>query len=231
MSYIQHSNIKSWAEEDRPREKLLLKGYHALSDAELLAILLGSGTKNSSAVDLARKVLSTADNNLVQLGRVSIEQLTQINGIGEAKAITILSALELGRRRQQTDALQVKTICGSKEAYDLLAPSMSDLQHEEFWMIFLNRRNAVIKYQCITKGGFAGTIVDARQVFHQAIQEQASSVILAHNHPSGSLNPSEMDINITSKLVRAGEILDITVSDHLIITNSGYYSFADRGKM
>ncbi len=231
MSYIQHSNIKSWAEEDRPREKLLLKGHFALSDAELLAILLGSGTKNSSAVDLARKVLSAANNNLIQLGRISLDQLIQINGIGEAKAITILSALELGRRRQQTDALQVKTISGSRQAYELLAPCMSDLQHEEFWMIFLNRKNVVIKYQRITKGGFAGTVVDTRQIFHLAIQEQASSIILAHNHPSGILYPSSLDINITANLVNAGKIMDIIVSDHLIITNNGYYSFADKGKM
>lgn len=231
MSYIQPTNIKSWAEEDRPREKLLHKGHHALSDAELLAILLGSGTKNCSAVDLARRILSIANNNLNQLGRITLERLTQINGIGEAKAITVLSALELGRRRQQTDALQVKTISGSRQAYELLAPCISDLQHEEFWIIFLNRKNVVIKYQCITKGGFAGTIVDTRQIFQLAIQEHASSIILAHNHPGGTLYPSNLDINITTNLVKAGEILNIIVSDHLIITNSGYYSFADKGEM
>lgn len=231
MSYIQQSNIKSWAEEDRPREKLLLKGHHVLSDAELLAILLGSGTKNCSAVELARTVLSVANNNLNQLGRISLEQLVKINGIGEAKAITILAALELGRRRQKTDALQIQTISGSKQAYELLAPCIADLPHEEFWMIFLNRKNAVLKYYCITKGGFTGTIVDARQVFLLAIQEHATAVILAHNHPGGSLYPSDQDISVTANLVKAGKILDIIVSDHIIITNNGYYSFAEKGKL
>lgn len=229
MLYTNHTNIKTWAEEDRPREKLLHKGHQALSDAELLAILLGSGTQNCTAVELARRVLSVANNNLTELGRVSLEQLTNIKGIGEAKAIIILSALELGRRRQRTEALKEKSITTSRQAYELLAPSMGDLKHEEFWLIFLDRKSNLIKYKKATQGGFAGTIVDTRQIFQWALAEQAASIILAHNHPSGTLKPSSLDINITMNLVKAGRILDIRVSDHLIITNNGFYSFADQG--
>lgn len=231
MSYSQHSKIKSWAEEDRPREKLLTKGHQALTDAEFLAILIGTGTQNCSAVELARNVLAVADNNLIQLGKLSLEQLMTIKGIGEAKAITILSALELGRRRQQTDALKQKSITSSRQAYELLVPCLGDIQHEEFWIILLNRKSVVIKYKCLTKGGFAGTIVDARQIFYWAIRENASSIILAHNHPSGTLHPSNLDINITMNLIKAGTLLDIKISDHLIITNSGFYSFSDNGDM
>lgn len=229
MSYSEASlkNIKSWAEEDRPREKLLQKGRQALTDAELLAILIGSGTKNLSAVELARKLLFIADNHLLTLGKLSIEQLTQVKGIGEAKAITIIAALELGRRRQQQDALKENAIRTSRQAYDLLSPCIADLSHEEFWVILLNRKSIIIKYKMITQGGFSGTVVDARQIFNWAILEQASTIILAHNHPSGTLYPSEMDKDITKQLVKAGDILGIQVSDHIIVTSGGYYSFAD----
>ena len=230
MSYSETSltNIKSWAEEDRPREKLIQKGRQALTDAELLAILIGSGTKNLSAVELARKLLFIADNHLLNLGKLSIEQLKKVKGIGEAKAITIIAALELGRRRQQQDALREDAIRTSKHAYDLLSPCIADLSHEEFWVILLNRKSVVLKYKMITQGGFSGTVVDIRQVFNWAILEQATTIILAHNHPSGTLYPSELDKDITKQLVKAGDVLGIQVVDHIIITSGGYYSFADQ---
>lgn len=231
MSYTLHSNIKAWAEDDRPREKMLLKGHSSLSDAELIAILIGSGTQNLSAVDLAKQILSLAHNNLAQLGKLSIKDLTKIKGIGEAKAITLSAALELGRRRQSSDALQVRKIGSSSQAYELLSPYMCDLQHEEFWAIFLNKRNVVLKYKKITQGGWNSTIVDQKQVFQMALQEGATSIVLAHNHPSGTLHPSHADIQITQTLVKAGRILDIPVSDHIIITQSGFYSMADNGNM
>lgn len=231
MSYIHHSNIKSWAEEDRPREKLLHRGHSSLSDAELLAILLGSGTKNCTAVELARRVLAVAENNLNQLGAIHLKELIQIKGIGEAKAITIISALELGRRRQQAEALKENMITQSRHAFELLSPCIADLKHEEFWTILLNRRCQVIKYKKMTQGGFSGTVVDIRQIFNWAVIEQASTIILAHNHPSGTLYPSTQDIEITQRLRKAGDTLDIKVADHIIITNNGYYSFADNGKL
>jgi len=231
VPYNNQSTIKSWAEDDRPREKLLKRGKQALTDAELIAILIGSGTQNATAVELSRKILATVDNNLSLLGRVTIKQLTSIKGIGQAKAITILSAIELGRRRQLSDAPLSQSIKQSQQAYDLVAPFLADLTHEEFWIITLNRKNVPIQYKCMTKGGFSGTIVDTRQVFYWAIQEQASSIILAHNHPSGTLKPSSEDIQITNRLVKAGQLMDIKVLDHLIITNAGYYSFADNGKL
>jgi DNA repair protein RadC len=231
MSYSEtkFTNIKSWAEEDRPREKLIQKGRQSLTDAELLAILIGSGTKNLSAVELARKLLFIADNHLLSLGKLSIEQLTKVKGIGDAKAITVIAALELGRRRQQQDALAENIIKTSKHAFDILSPCIADLNHEEFWVILLSRKSVVLKYKMITQGGFSGTIVDPRQIFNWAILEQASSIILAHNHPSGNLFPSELDRDITKKIVKAGEILGIQVVDHVIITSGGYYSFADHG--
>ncbi|MCO5231247.1 MAG: DNA repair protein RadC [Chitinophagales bacterium] len=233
MTYTNntYSNIKSWAEEDRPREKLLSKGKSSMTDAELLAILIGSGTRNCSALDLARNILALTNNNLSELGKISIQQLMSVKGIGEAKAITIASALELGRRRQQSVALEEKVVKSSRNSYDLIAPCIGDLGHEEFWVVLLNRRGVVLKYKCITKGGFAATIVDVRQIFKWAISEQASSMILAHNHPSGTLSPSSQDIQITNSLIKAGELMEIKVLDHLIVTNQGYYSFADEGRI
>ena len=229
MSYQASNNIKSWAEEERPREKLILNGHRSLTDSELIAILIGSGTKNSSAVALARQVLSLADNNLSQLGRITLTNLTKIKGIGQAKAISILAALELGRRRQQTESPQQRQITSSRIAYEILAPVLSDLNHEEFWAILVNRGNKVIKYKCLSVGGMAGTIVDSRQIFRWALQEHASAVVLAHNHPSGTLQPSKEDIRITNEIVQGGSFIDIKILDHLIITNEGFYSFADNG--
>lgn len=232
MAYTtNHSTIKYWAEEDRPREKLIHNGRHHLTDAELLAILIGSGTKNHSALELARQILNASNNSLVDLGEKTLDEFQKTKGIGQAKAVTIAAALELGRRRQKQDILNNQTLINSKSAYGLLAPSIADLPHEEFWVILLNRRNMLLKYKKITQGGFSGTVVDVRQIFKWAILEKASSLVLAHNHPSGSLYPSEADKKVTTKLQKAGDLLDIKVVDHIIVTNRGYYSFSEKGDL
>lgn len=221
--------IKTWAEEDRPREKMLLKGKAALSDAELIAILIGSGTRELSAVELSRKILALANNNLVKLGQIPLHQLMELKGIGEAKAISLAAALELGRRRQQSDAEKRIVINNSKIGYELLAPSIADLSHEEFWVVLLNRKHEVMRYKSVSSGGISGTVADPRLIFSWAVTENASAIILAHNHPSGNLQPSEADKRLTQQLRKAGEVLEILVADHLIITDRGYYSFADNG--
>ena len=222
-------NIKNWAAEDKPREKMLLKGKAAISDAELIAILIGSGTGGMSAVDLAKKILSTYSNDLNELGRISIKDLMKFKGIGEAKAITILSALELGRRRQMTQVKVKPKITCSQDAYNCVYPVMEDLTHEVFKILLLNRNNRVTKIETVSVGGVAGTVVDPKIIFKKALDEQASSIILAHNHPSGNLNPSQQDIAVTKKLVAAGKTLEINILDHLIISNQGFYSFLDEG--
>lgn len=229
--YQQNHTIKSWAEEDRPREKLLLKGKAALSDAELLAILLGSGTRELTAVELARQLLQLAQNNLISLGQLSIEDLMVLKGIGEAKAVTIAAALELGRRRQQSTAIERKFIRRGRDTFELLSPILADLPHEEFWVIFLNRQNAIIGQKCVSVGGTASTIVDPKIIFRMALQEKASAIILAHNHPSGNLKPSDSDKRITRILVESGRIIDLLVLDHVIISQDGFYSFADNGNL
>ena len=221
--------IKTWAEEDRPREKMLLKGKAALSDAELIAILIGSGTRELSAVELSRKILALADNNLVKLGQIPLNQLMELKGIGEAKAISLAAALELGRRRQQSDAEKRIVLDSSQKGYQLLAPCIADLPHEEFWVVLLNRKHEVIRYKSVSSGGISGTVADPRLIFSWAVTENASAIILAHNHPSGNLQPSEADRRLTQQLKKAGEVLEIIVSDHLIITDRGYFSFADQG--
>lgn len=226
-----HLSIKHWAEDDQPREKLIKKGKNALSDAELLAILIRTGSKQESALDLAKRMLATANNNLQQLGKYSIEELMSFHGVKMAKAVTIAAALELGRRRQLADIKDRPQIKSSRDAYEVIAAKLMDLPHEEFWILLLNRSNCVVHREQISLGGTAGTVVDAKIVFKKAIQGQASSIILVHNHPSGSLVPSQADINITKKLKVAGETLDIAVLDHLIISEKGYYSFADEGLM
>ncbi|HMO39481.1 MAG TPA: DNA repair protein RadC [Saprospiraceae bacterium] len=223
--------IKSWAEEDRPREKLLVKGKQSLSDAELLAILLGSGSRDETAVGLAQRILQSVDQDLNELGRRSIADLTKFKGMGAAKSITIVAAMELGRRRQLTDVRERPQIGGSRDAWQLIAPLLMDLPHEEFWILLLNRANRVIGREQISLGGVAGTVVDAKIVFRKAIEGMASSLILVHNHPSGNLQPSQQDIDLTRKLKKAGATLDIAVLDHLIIADSGYLSFADEGLM
>ncbi|TYA69797.1 RadC family protein [Seonamhaeicola marinus] len=220
-------SIKNWSIDDKPREKLLYKGKETLSDAELVAILIGSGNRNESAVALCKRILRSVDNNLSELGKLSIKQLLEFKGIGEAKAITIAAALELGRRRRGEEALQKKRITSSRSAFELMQPIIGELNHEEFWIIYLNNSNKVLQKIQLSKGGITGTLVDVRLVFKQALEVGATSLILAHNHPSGTLKPSTADKQITNRLKNAAESLDIKVLDHLIITEKAYFSFAD----
>jgi DNA repair protein RadC len=221
--------ITDWAVEDRPREKLYQKGTSSLSDAELLAILIGSGTRKRSAVDLGRELLSSVNNNLNSLAKLTIADLTKINGIGNARAITIAAALEIGRRRKLAEVPEMPQIKCSRDVFDLLSPVLSDLPHEEFWILFLNRSNKVINRMKLSQGGISGTVTDVRIVMKRAIEYLASGIIVCHNHPSGNLNPSESDTRITSKIKEAGNIMDIQLLDHLIISDKEYYSFADNG--
>ncbi len=229
MYQMPKLNIKAWAEEDRPREKLLSKGAQSLSNAELLAILLRSGSREETAVGLAQRVLHACDNNLNELGRQALSALTRFKGLGETKALTILAALELGRRRQLTDAKDRLLIKSSKDSYDAISPIIADLPHEEFWILLLNRANRVISRERVSVGGVTGTVVDARIVFKRALDMLACSIVLCHNHPSGNLSPSRADIDLTKKMKAAGKTLDIQVVDHLIVSDKGYYSFMDEG--
>ena len=230
-SYRQSLNIKSWAEEDRPREKLLLKGKAVLSDAELIGILIASGTKDKSAVDVARDILSSVGNKLNGLAKLTVKDLMKFKGIGEAKAITIVSALELGRRKKETEPDKQLQISNANDVYATIKPHLEDLKHEEFWILILNRRNQIIKKQLISSGGVSGTVADPKIIFNAALQELASSIVLIHNHPSGNLKPSQSDIGLTKKLKSAGDVLEIPIMDHLIYTDDGYYSFADEGML
>jgi DNA repair protein RadC len=222
--------IKQWAEDDKPREKLMLKGKQALSDAELLAILIGSGSRNESAVDLSKRIVASVAN-LKALGRLSLKQLTDFKGIGEAKGITILAAMELGRRRGSEEEVELKKITSSKIVFEIMHPIIGDLIHEEFWVLYLNNSNKVIYKSQLSKGGITGTVVDVRLVFKMALEQNAVSMILSHNHPSGILKASDQDISITRKIKDAGKSLDISVLDHIIITNYSYFSFADEGML
>lgn len=224
-----YTPINQWAEDDRPREKFLLKGKSSLSDSELLAILIGSGSRNESAVQLCQRILISANNNLNQLGKLSIKQLTEFKGIGEAKAISIAAALELGRRRRNEDVVELTKITSSKVAFEIMQPIIGELPHEEFWILFLNNSNKVIHKAQISKGGITGTVVDSRIIFKTALEYNATSLILTHNHPSGKLFPSDADKEVTKKLKLAGQQLDVLVLDHIIITETGYYSFNDQG--
>nr|WP_315223659.1 DNA repair protein RadC [uncultured Flavobacterium sp.] len=223
-----HFPITNWSEDDRPREKLMLKGKSALSDAELIAILIGSGSRNESAVDLSKRILASVDT-LNSLGKMSLVQLTNFKGIGEAKAISIIAALELGRRRRAEDVGDLVKITSSKLVFEIMQPIIGELPHEEFWVLFLNNSNKVILKSQLSKGGISGTIVDVRLVFKLALETGATGLILCHNHPSGFLKPSEADIKITKTLKLAGDSLDVKVLDHLIITETKYYSFVDEG--
>lgn len=227
-SYIA---INQWAEEDRPREKLLLKGKTVLTDAELIAILLGTGTTTLSAVDLAKQILSSVNHDLHALGKLSVKELTKFKGIGQAKAITIVSALELGRRRKETDKPKKVKITGSEDAYELLRADMEDLPHEEFWVILLRKNNEVIRKERVSMGGVSATIADPKMIFKKAVDTLAAGIIVAHNHPSNNNRPSHQDAQLTQKLKRAGEALDIPLIDHLIITDHEYYSFADSSNL
>jgi len=222
-------NILSWAEEDRPREKLLLKGKATLSDAELIAILIGSGTRSLSAVDVAKIILSKAGNNLNELAKFSAKDLQKIKGIGEAKAISIVSALELGRRRKESEFMEKYKISCSNDIYQLIKSDLMDLPKEEFWILLLNRANRLIKKEQISSGGISGTVADPKIIFKVALDQYASSIILVHNHPSGNLTPSKADIDLTKKMKGAGQLLEIPVLDHIIFSDQGYLSFADEG--
>ena len=223
--------ITSWAEDDRPREKLQHKGRQALSDAELLAILLGTGSRNESAVALAKRILISVDNNLNELGKRSLSDLMKFKGIGKAKAISIAAAMELGRRHRTASFLEKPIITCSRDAYLVLAPLLLDHPHEEFWMLLLNKSNKVIGKLQMSIGGTDATIVDSKVIFRKALEGQAVSIIVCHNHPSGRLRPSEADLNLTKKLKEAGEIVGVKLMDHLIIADGGYYSFADEGAL
>lgn len=229
--YKEKLSIHQWAEEDRPREKLKLHGRRTLSDAELIAILIGSGSAEESAVELSRRILSDHDNSLEGLALKTVEDLCRYKGIGEAKAVAIIAALELGRRRQENPPAKKRKITSSWDVYFVLRPTFADLNHEEFWILLLNQANVVEAKKLISRGGRAGTIVDAKLVFEAALQHKATAIVLAHNHPSGSLTPSQQDRDLTKKLVKAGKLLDIRVVDHVIFGNGTYYSFSDEGEM
>ncbi len=223
--------IKAWAEEDRPREKLLLKGKHSLSDAELIAILIGTGTANETAVDVARRILSGNSNDLNDLGKMNVSELQKFKGIGEAKAVSIVAALELGRRRKESKEVKREKVTSSREAVELMQPLLGELSHEEFWIIFLNRANCILGKQQISMGGMSGTVADPRVIFKAALDQKAVSIILCHNHPSGNNQPSAADIQLTKNISEAGRVLEITVLDHIIVTQHGFYSFADEGNL
>lgn len=222
-------SIKAWAEEDRPREKLLNLGRRFLSDSELIAILIGSGNRNESAVDLSKRILNHYKNDLNALGKLSVQELSKFKGIGEAKAIAIIAALELGRRRKEVDVPKLEVINTSKDIFNLLSSYFADLLHEEFWIILLTRSNKIISKSLISKGGQAGTVADPKIIFKAALENNAANVVLAHNHPSGNLKPSQADLNLTKKIKSAGDMLDIPVIDHVIFAERSYLSFADEG--
>lgn len=229
MNDYRKMNIKEWAAEDRPREKMMLNGSRSLSDAELVAILIGSGNSDETAVELSRRILLSVDNNLNELGRKTIEFLCEFRGIGEAKAVNIMAALELGRRRKSLENPAKIQISGSRDVADIFIPLIGDLDIEEFWILLLNRSNKAIHKFMTSMGGLTSTIIDVRAIFRKALDKSATSMILCHNHPSGNLLPSDADLAITRKIKDAGVIMDIKVLDHLIITQTCYYSFADNG--
>jgi DNA repair protein RadC len=227
----QYYSIREWAEGDRPREKLLLKGKNALSDAELLAILMGSGSKNESAVDLAKRILRESNDNLIELSKFGVNELTKFKGVGEAKAISVIAAMELGKRRRGAEALDKKKITSSRDVFEYLIGIFGDSTYEAFYILLLNRANCVIKAVQISEGGFSGTVADPKKIFKIALEHNTSSIILCHNHPSGNIQPSDADIKLTHKLKAAGEMLDLPVIDHIILGDEKYYSFADEGQL
>lgn len=229
MEEYRKLGIKDWALEDRPREKMLYRGIASLSDAELIAILIGSGNREETAVELSRKILNKVNNNLHELGKQNVENFKEFKGIGEAKAISIVAAMELGRRRNLTTALELDKITCSNDVANYLRPLMGDLDHEVFWVLFLNRQNKITDKQQLSEGGITGTVIDVRRVLKMALEKHATSIIIAHNHPSGNLDASEADRKITRQLKEAATVMEMPLLDHLIITQSGYFSFADEG--
>lgn len=222
-------SIKEWAVEDRPREKMQIKGIRSLSEAELIAILIGSGNLDESAVEVSRRIMSSVNNNLNELGKKTINDLQKFKGIGPAKAITISAAMELGRRRKESEPDEKPKVVTSADCAAIFKPLLSDLPHEEFWVMLLNRNNLVIDKMLVSQGGLSGTVIDVRIILKMALDKLASSIILCHNHPSGNLIPSEADKDITKKIKEAGKHMDIPVLDHLIIANDSFFSFADEG--
>jgi len=227
--YEQKLGIKMWAEADRPREKLMLHGRRQLTDAELVAILIGSGSRNETAVDLSKRMLGAYQHDLDAFGKAGVKELSKFKGIGEAKAIGLVAALELGRRRKETAKPEIVKVSSSRDAFGCLQSDFADLNHEEFWVLLLNRANHVRSKHLISKGGQSGTVADPKVIFKTALEHQAAYIILAHNHPSGNLKPSNEDLKLTKKLVEAGKLLDLLVVDHLILTDNGFYSFCDEG--
>jgi DNA repair protein RadC len=219
--------IREWAEDDRPREKLLLKGRQSLSDAELIAILLGSGSRNESALDLAKRILKGSQDNLVELSKLNVQELIRFKGVGTAKAISVIAALELGKRRRGAEAIERKKVSSSMDVFEYFSSILSDLNFEVFYILLLNRANKIIRHISISEGGISGTVADPKKIFKLALENHASSIILCHNHPSGNINPSGADLSLTKKLRQAGEMLDLPVLDHIIIGEEKYYSFAD----
>lgn len=229
MKKTEKITIKNWAEADRPREKLLVKGISALSDAELIAILIGSGNRQESAVELSRRILNDQQNNLHLLGQMQVNELTDYHGIGEAKAISIVAAMELGKRRKLSDIINRKQIICSRDAYEYFYPFLADLRHEEFWILALDKSNKILKNQKISQGGTSSAVVDIKIIAKYAITYNAQSIILCHNHPSGHLKPSSEDKKITADIKNAMQLFNITVFDHLIIGHNNYFSFTDEG--
>ncbi|MFT3886344.1 MAG: DNA repair protein RadC [Flavobacteriales bacterium] len=224
-------SIREWASSDRPRERLMAQGPKALTDAELIAILIRAGTPKESALDLGKRILHLVGNDLHKLGRLSVAELMRFNGVGEAKALSIVAALELGQRRRNADAEERPRVVGSQAAYEMMRPMLADLQHEEFWLLLMDRGLGLLSTCRVSQGGLHGTVADPKMIFREALERRAASMVLCHNHPSGQLRPSTEDILLTRKLVDGGRLLDIQVADHLIITASSYYSFADNGML
>lgn len=227
----ENISIKNWNQKDRPREKLLESGIHSLSEAELIAILIGSGNRNESAVGLSKRILNDAQNNLNLLGKYSVNELMKFKGIGEAKAISIVAALELGKRRMKEDIIEKKQIQSSSDAAKIFMSFLQDLPHEEFWIMLLNRANKIIEYKRMSIGGVAGTVSDIKLILKAAIEKLASGIIICHNHPSGNKKPGDTDNNLTKKLQEACNIVDIKLLDHIIIADNNYYSYADEGAL
>lgn len=231
MNELKRISIKEWDNDDRPREKMLNKGRKSLSNAELIAIIMGSGNREESAVELSKRVLNSVDNDLISLGKLTINEMMRFKGIGEAKAISIAAVMELGRRRREAEVKEKMKIGSSKDVFEIFQPNMTDLPFEEFWILLINRANKIIgKYQ-ISQGGVAGTVADPKIIFNLALTNLASSVILCHNHPSGNINPSNEDTRLTNKISKGCDLLEIKLLDHIIIGDQKYYSYADEGAL
>lgn len=226
-----HAPIREWAEDDRPREKLLIKGRQSLSDAELLAILMGSGSRSESAVDLAKRILRAARDNLLELSKLSVNDLMKFKGVGQAKAVSIIAALELGKRRRGAEAISRQKVTCSKDVFEYFSAVIGDYSFETFFILLMNRANKIIRHIQISEGGITGTVADPKKIFKMALEHNATSMILCHNHPSGNISPSEADIRLTRKLKDAGDMLDVPVLDHIILGEERYYSFADEGEL